>query len=905
MEPKNTITFRIGDETRPILEDKNLKESIFFDLYQKSFVEIDKYIAKVETLKDEANGYKYEGINNIFAFIGERGAGKSSCMMSVGRILEKGDTDVYKELELTNKVDGILRHKFINSILIDPSFFDQQNNILSLIIAHLFKTFRDKVSDTNCKIDIDKKRKVIDSFERVQRNLKHFFEFDKSNTDSLDSLVNFAATVDLQNDIKSLIDSYLDFISDDKNGFLVLMIDDIDLHTEHARDMVEQVRKYFIQQNIIVLMAVKIDQLSNVIKNNLSKEYKVLIDNKAIDFDVINEMVERYLGKLIPHSHRIYLPDATVHYYSKLKIVKDSDSDIQYKESDELPEVRDRVLSLIYERTEFSFYNSIDSTSYIIPRNLRELRNLMAMLINMTDDNTTSMGIKYSRYNRSLFIKYFLDTWCSNNLSIKGKNDLLNLFLLTDALQINKCCLLILSTQFKDELDNIELDNEELEVADNSTDSTNYSHNIYSEYTASFDDKLKSEVKSILSVNNFSYNISLGDILTIIDYLNLIVYSDEKRKLIFALKFFYSMRLSEYIKELIDKESPVYGLYDDKSTERKEKSSRILSNNRMSNIPNYTKLTAGSVINTESFQLLRKESNKISRSRRKIDISTLKDLLNNDDDLFSAGDPKLLEFFLLAISMRQDQEKKDISFRSQTKIRFLNDCNSITIAWFDLASIFFNILDIKESYSRFKNGKTLFNSALTNKNSLLFKIITRAVEVEYGEINESDDWLKVLTNKDPKIDTPEKGYEYILPIIRSLVAVTNIEIFEDLKYFLIQEMPKTDKNWKHFKEYFTNLSSYKSDSLNHNDWTIFDVFTDIFESKKDLFEQIITSNTGKNSSKANAKSPNKTKNKKNNTSTSKQSDNDNINVNTKDDSNTKISENASVSIDDNGQTSLM
>ncbi|MGL4993614.1 MAG: hypothetical protein ACRC6R_05745 [Bacteroidales bacterium] len=42
MKPKNTITFRIGDETRPILEDKNLKESIFFDLYHIYTITLNK-----------------------------------------------------------------------------------------------------------------------------------------------------------------------------------------------------------------------------------------------------------------------------------------------------------------------------------------------------------------------------------------------------------------------------------------------------------------------------------------------------------------------------------------------------------------------------------------------------------------------------------------------------------------------------------------------------------------------------------------------------------------------------------------------------------------------------------------------------------------------------------------------
>lgn len=83
------ITFNVnsGEETRPVIEDiifpleKN--ESLFAEQYKKVFEEINRFLSLQSDKREEHN----EDINNIMAFIGERGSGKTSCMMSVAKSL--------------------------------------------------------------------------------------------------------------------------------------------------------------------------------------------------------------------------------------------------------------------------------------------------------------------------------------------------------------------------------------------------------------------------------------------------------------------------------------------------------------------------------------------------------------------------------------------------------------------------------------------------------------------------------------------------------------------------------------------------------------------------------------------------------------------------------------------------
>ena len=487
----DTIKFKIGEETSPIIET-NLKDSIFSELYRKAFGEINNYIEEIEkpessTEKSKDLGNK-EPRNNIFAFIGERGAGKTSCMLSVANALSEKDNGYNEIARICDSFESIKKTTFIDEMLIDPSFFDKKHNILSLIIANLFKRFKEKASGDNCNTNQDGKRKLIECFERVQDNLKNLLDNDKpSNVDSLESLVTFSAAIDLQKNIKELISSYLKFVKEGAK-YLIIMIDDIDLHTEYAREMVEQIRKYFIQPNVIVLMAIKVDQLGNVIKNDLCKEYEKLLNASQMEYDTINEMVDRYLGKLLPHNHRIYLPDASVYFFKKLQIIDNAKE--KEPNEDNLFTVRETVLSLIFDRTRYLFYNTIDTTSYIIPRNLRELRQLVALLYKMDtyrndekeskpDDN--EMWLKAREYNQTLFLNYFKETWCDNSLSNQGKKDINELFKISDPLLINKSAVKLLWSYF-----NLSLP----------------------------EDK---EINLIVKPENKTYNISLGDVVYLID----------------------------------------------------------------------------------------------------------------------------------------------------------------------------------------------------------------------------------------------------------------------------------------------------------------------------------------------------------------------------------------------------
>lgn len=80
------------------------------------------------------NGLNLEYENNIIAFCGERGEGKSSVMLSFAKAIKKSK----KVFEDYNEIEDI---HFSEPVVIDPSLFDETHGILDVILAKIYNKF--------------------------------------------------------------------------------------------------------------------------------------------------------------------------------------------------------------------------------------------------------------------------------------------------------------------------------------------------------------------------------------------------------------------------------------------------------------------------------------------------------------------------------------------------------------------------------------------------------------------------------------------------------------------------------------------------------------------------------------------------------------------------------------------
>lgn len=517
------LIFTKGDETRPKFEDLTdvdiYKNSIFSDIYDRAFslINVITYPPKQDDTKNNKPEYNRER-NNIIAFIGERGSGKTSCLKSVYHSLynDNSKSRPHKILETKTTFNNQLP-------IIDPSYFDEHSNIIEIVIAHMFKSFKEAVNRSNHSLDgdnLEKKRELVKKFQEVKDALDCTKARDIrfNSNDSIEQLSKLASGSNLHDSMEKLVECYLNYFkseNDNNSQMLVIAIDDLDVQTNHTYQMVEQIRKYLIIDKVLILMGVKLVQLSDLIKKKFLEDFKDK-NNNLTPNDQIDDMVARYLMKLLPLSHRLNLPTYTEIPGIELEIKGDVVGKI-----DGLS-IEDATLKIIYAKTHMMFYNTYEQNSMIVPFNLRELLNILSMLTSMrslheVSDNQERCDVK--RKNRDNFRHYFVESWCLDKLTSKQCTFIKDVEI-CDATNINKFII-------------------------------DY---LYREYESIFRDEKCKIDRAIVNLHNRSYNVSIADVYYILDHL---IGIDEPsiKRLVFAIKTIYSIRLYDAYYEMMSKES--------------------------------------------------------------------------------------------------------------------------------------------------------------------------------------------------------------------------------------------------------------------------------------------------------------------------------------------------------------
>lgn len=715
MESKTTF-FYVGEETKPVVENlKRLKESIFSYHIDKSIHLIDEHLSVDPKEANDAQDY----VNNIIAFVGERGAGKTSCMCSVISILQ----ELQNKKAYNTSFDNLktLPQKRIHALkLIDPSFFDAVHNILEIIIGEMYnRTSR----DLSTSITVDKEneaRKLLKSFQAIKRDMLYVDKNTRFERDEeLEELSLLAAGVDLRTGIQKLIADYLSYFNSD---VLLISIDDIDLNVKLAYEMVEQIRKYLILPNVMILMAVKIDQLSMVIQENLSKQFDQALkhDTRILTGNDISEMAERYINKLIPIESRIYIPSPDVFFGNSL-VIKDRENVVF-----EADTVRDAIPSLIFTKCRYLFYNTRGTTSPIVPRNLRDLRLLLQMLIKMKDySEVKPINMTEALGNKQQFKRYFFSTWL-DSLEVDVRSVAIKLINETEPTLFNKKVIDLIRNMYAD-----------------ATSKELKSHKMYFDIDSAMakdanEIKVEDNFRNILEPKNLAYNISIGDVFYVLDRLLRMETSASVHRLIFFIKALYSIKLYEWYDEMTDMNETTKKPLP---TEKKPYTGDFLVN-----INDYMKLVGGNFFCLDGETVLppKRINSFVEREIRLINGKTFFELLKqvlhicrnsptHENEMIQLAEEDLtkmhvVEFFMLTISRYVWTTDKTLSESGSHRYRLGADAfynrqigEQMTNLKFDFLSPFFTLIDIEHSYGRF--NEEIFGYAKRVENSLYNKIM--------------------------------------------------------------------------------------------------------------------------------------------------------------------------------------
>lgn len=772
MKNRRTITFNIGDENRIVVENINkdtIKSSIFSEPYHYILNALDHYIDALSDNRD--NDLKGNDMwrNNIFAFIGERGSGKTSCMRSIVHLLEDP-----RNSQLDNVV---LNSNFYALDMIDPSFIDNESNIIGVILATLYKKFLDHSQDINEGLKI----KLAESFARVQHDFSRMMTERAIPDDDLEALSSLSAAIDLRTSMQNLIDKFMKYMGKEK-AILLIPVDDIDLYSKAATIMVEQIRKYLVLPNVLVVMAVKLDQLAKLKRLQYSTEYRD--DNQTLNDTDLDEMVDRYITKLVPYNHRVYMPESTVYWDAGLHINQKDIPCYQFES------VRQAVPELIFRKTRYLFYNSAVKTSFIVPDNLRELRQIIRLLVDMKDywqyDGDGKL-IAEETNNKEVFKKYLFESWMMNHLDADSQKGIKELASISEAIQINATALRIIRDKFEKD---------------------------------KFFETKDSPISNILNSNNQVYNIAIGDVLAIIDFVERKDITLEQMHFLFMIKTIYSMRLYEFYDEYIEE------LHANKELNGEMSSERVLARGLYQDmkLPNYLKLVGGRFFNTRMIVELPKGADNPYRSNRVINLEALRALMKlctEKPEKLMPIELRMAEVFMLCTARifkskhylpLKNKDYIDFTYREYRELVYAASLTRKPKGYWDIGAFLFNVVDIERCYQRFDYGAEFIDlmnqSEASFSNSLYngFKSLTKS-----GIRNMSPKDYQDCCNAHPTLLESENTE---LPVFDrhiwlSWACVRNAEILCDLVSFLDEdEYKNSGDDVKILERFFLLMSQY-------------------------------------------------------------------------------------------------
>lgn len=408
------------------------KSAFFFNFYQKAAKAVTaivrqsaeyyvKYGTDLPAYGTSVVPDRFEYHNNIVAFCADRGQGKTSAMLSMAEALQNIAPDSSQEhkkfwndpsVKLSR--DGIdnpvLNTRFELLGTVDPTCMESKDSLIRTIVSKMFKSASDKWNERVNKSSggqyynkyRDKKEALAKKFLTCFKGIDYLYREKKelsASYDDLNMLAEYGDSNNFKDSFHELISLYLEFMSIETGQaktMLVIPIDDADLNSGNAHAIMEDIRKYCILPNVLIFMALHIGTLSRTIEQYFLKQYETLIA-RGLDPSIqerCHRAMERYIDKLLPTSHRVYLISIDSFLrddYDKFSL---SYIDSENKEIFE-PNPRfstkvattyqEQLIMLIYQKTGVILCKPDYYLHEFLPESMRELNHFLYYFTRMKD----------------------------------------------------------------------------------------------------------------------------------------------------------------------------------------------------------------------------------------------------------------------------------------------------------------------------------------------------------------------------------------------------------------------------------------------------------------------------------------------------------------------------------------
>ncbi len=392
---KDRRLHRVGIRRGEVIEKvASFKESAYSVVYEKAET-IIRDIVKGEEKGDRSG--------HLLAFMGERGSGKTTAMLSFLHALkEKGDGE--------NAFLADCRGHFTTFEVIDASMLEQDEDLFEIVLAQMLVHFLEHYKGDQLHEDVwgegrkDARKEIHKMFNDLLegfRSLKR--QGQGEETAALVSLKNLSYSSRLKQNFQRLVKEYLACLQEPyygqerpKQNYLVFAIDDLDMNIDKGFEMLGQLHRYMLVPQVIILVTAKYEQLETLGRKYFA--YMVERLNRETDkweIDYLNKTVKEYLEKMLPLYNRLYLPDL------ENNITGYAD-DVELEKEGKL--LKQAILGKIFRRTGIFFDGAREKKHYLAPTSMRGLNDYYLFLDELAKLEAPGKGSAETKQEQALIL---------------------------------------------------------------------------------------------------------------------------------------------------------------------------------------------------------------------------------------------------------------------------------------------------------------------------------------------------------------------------------------------------------------------------------------------------------------------------------------------------------------------
>lgn len=417
------------------------KESFFQDIYRQAFTLVDVICQSSEKSRS-AKSLKLDEIQNVIAFTGRRGTGKTSVMLTlVNHLVGINQLECVSSAEYKNLENSL----FYNLPPTDASVLETNEDLFLIVLSKMFKLLKDQFQHIDKRYDEKVYNKQTNLRERICKLYDHYVSL-KGNDDfniksSYNLMEKLSDKYNVRDEFREIVAEYTDFLVEQDSrrgklaGYILICIDDIDMSHKKHMQIMQCIHQYFMTPNVIVFTTLSFPMISAALQKDFYSSFSLfntINEKDEYHFHLSFEQTNDFMRKIISSDMRITMPSwrkkdykelspAVITFEDKKKIL---DSFGQLKESvlfAKLDSENNYILSpkglimlMLVNRTKI--YLDVDGNKmhFMEPDSLRNLCDMFYMLYHMNNivpyeaakGNDGNPYFAYRRANRKILLDY-------------------------------------------------------------------------------------------------------------------------------------------------------------------------------------------------------------------------------------------------------------------------------------------------------------------------------------------------------------------------------------------------------------------------------------------------------------------------------------------------------------------